>query len=82
MFGGQMIPLQEQESGVQQRMSNCESTNSVSVCILSLDLHLRAVQIHGNNWVAVADLVQRTAADCSDRFRQHIQYHDTRRRGM
>ena len=53
----------------------------ISMCILSPDLHLRAVQTHGSNWVAVADLVQRTPADCSDRFRQHTQFRDTKRRG-
>ncbi|KAH9012572.1 hypothetical protein EDB85DRAFT_1877650, partial [Lactarius pseudohatsudake] len=40
-----------------------------------------AVQKHGKDWVAVADLVQRSAADCSDRFRQHIQYKATKRKG-
>ncbi|KAH9013460.1 hypothetical protein EDB85DRAFT_2158194 [Lactarius pseudohatsudake] len=40
-----------------------------------------AVQKHGKDWVAVADLVQRSAADCSDRFRQHVQYKGTKRKG-
>ncbi|KAH9046704.1 hypothetical protein EDB84DRAFT_1435350 [Lactarius hengduanensis] len=40
-----------------------------------------AVQTHGKDWAVVADLVQRSAADCSDRFRQHTQYKETRRKG-
>jgi hypothetical protein len=38
--------------------------------------------MHGSAWVAVADLVQRSPADCSDRYRQHVQYKDTKRTGM
>ncbi|KAI9449595.1 hypothetical protein F5148DRAFT_1291392 [Russula earlei] len=41
----------------------------------------RAVQKKGNDWVAVAELVQRSPADCSDRFCQHTQYQGIRRRG-
>ncbi|KAH9988303.1 hypothetical protein BJV77DRAFT_1022435 [Russula vinacea] len=42
---------------------------------------LRAVRTHGNDWSAVADLVQRSNADCSDRYHQELQYKDTKRRG-
>ncbi|KAI9458324.1 hypothetical protein F5148DRAFT_1151023 [Russula earlei] len=42
----------------------------------------RAVQKKGNDWVAVAELVQRSPADCSDRFRQHTQYQGIRRRDL
>jgi len=41
----------------------------------------RAVQIHGNNWTAISELVMRSPSDCSDRFRQQTQYKRTRRRG-
>ena len=81
MFGVRIMALREEESGLLRRTNSCKSTTSVSICLLSLDLHLRAVQTHGSNWVAVADLVQRTPADCSDRFRQHTQFQDTKRRG-
>ncbi|KAF8260200.1 hypothetical protein EI94DRAFT_1706477 [Lactarius quietus] len=37
-----------------------------------------AVQSHGKDWTAIADFVQRTAADCSDWFHQHIQYKETK----
>src|SRR5713226_982321 len=37
--------------------------------------------MHGSAWVAVADLVQCSPADCSDRYRQHVQYKDTKRTG-
>ncbi|KAI9451950.1 hypothetical protein F5148DRAFT_1152351 [Russula earlei] len=42
----------------------------------------RAVQKKGNDWVAVAELVQHSPADCSDRFRQHTQYQGIRRRDL
>ncbi|KAF8463795.1 hypothetical protein DFH94DRAFT_616218, partial [Russula ochroleuca] len=45
-------------------------------------LTLRAVQKHGNDWLAVADLVKRSPADCSDRYRQHVQYKGTKRKGV
>lgn len=58
---------------------------SISRCLVSFhhlgSLQHRAVQRHGSNWVAVADLVQRSPADCSDRYRQHLQYQGTKRRG-
>ncbi|KAI9428597.1 hypothetical protein BJY52DRAFT_1104569, partial [Lactarius psammicola] len=40
-----------------------------------------AVQTHGKDWAVVADLVQCSAADCSDQFRQHTQYKGTKQRG-
>ncbi|KAI9507390.1 hypothetical protein F5148DRAFT_1149790 [Russula earlei] len=42
----------------------------------------RAVQKKGNDWVAIAELVQRSPADCSDQFRQHTQYQGIRRRDL
>ncbi|KAF8265400.1 hypothetical protein EI94DRAFT_1702530 [Lactarius quietus] len=40
-----------------------------------------AVQSHGKDWTAIADFVQCTATDCSDRFCQHIQYKETKQTG-
>jgi len=42
----------------------------------------KAVQTYGNDWAAVAGLVQRPPADCSDRFRQYAQYQGSGRRGV
>ncbi|KAI9451102.1 hypothetical protein F5148DRAFT_1152559 [Russula earlei] len=42
----------------------------------------RAVQKKGNDWVAVAELVQHSLADCSDWFHQHTQYQGIRRRDL
>src|SRR5712675_882955 len=84
MFGVCMIPMQRQESGVQWRTGNCGSkiTLSHSQCVLSPLSQPRAIQKHGNNWAAVANMVQRLPADCSDWFHQYVQYQNNTRRGM
>jgi len=40
-----------------------------------------AVRDHGNDWVTIADIVKRSPADCSDRFRQHLRYKGFKRKG-
>ncbi|KAF8268026.1 hypothetical protein EI94DRAFT_1579146, partial [Lactarius quietus] len=60
----------------------CDSLGKAGKWSAAEDQQLRmAVQSHGKDWTAIADFVQRTAADCSDRFRQHIQYKETKRTG-
>src|ERR1700744_2289819 len=86
MFGVRETPLERQGSGVRRRTNNCECNDVLAVnltySMLLSDPPPRAVQTHGKDWVAVADLVQRSAADCSDQFRQHIQYNEIKRKGM
>jgi hypothetical protein len=82
MFGVRETPLGRRGSGAQRRTINCECKSYRVDIYYHLILQPRAVQSHGKDWTAVADLVQRTAADCSDRFRQHIQYKETKRKGV
>ena len=82
MFGVRETPLGRRGSGAQQRTINCERKSYRPGKRYYLILQPRAVQSRGKDWTAVADLVQRTAADCSDRFRQHIQYKETKRKGV
>ncbi|KAF8259159.1 hypothetical protein EI94DRAFT_1707345 [Lactarius quietus] len=60
----------------------CDSLGKVGKWSTAEDQQLQmAMQSHGKDWTAIADFVQRIAADCSDRFRQHIQYKEMKRTG-
>jgi hypothetical protein len=37
--------------------------------------------MHESDWVTVAELIGRSPADCRDRYHQHLQYKDTKRKG-
>lgn len=79
------MTLLERRGGGVRRRTNSYQSKHTSRCLMGphyLSLNPRAVQIHGSNWLAVADSVQRSSADCSDRYRQHVRYKDTRRKGM
>ncbi|PIL37442.1 transcription factor [Ganoderma sinense ZZ0214-1] len=45
------------------------------------DLLLQSVRDLGQQWEKISDIVQRTAADCRDRYRNHLQDRDVRRTG-
>ncbi|KAM5534780.1 hypothetical protein V8D89_011496 [Ganoderma adspersum] len=45
------------------------------------DLLLLSVRDLGQQWEKISDTVQRTAADCRDRYRNHLQDRDVRRTG-
>ncbi|KAI0751112.1 hypothetical protein C8Q80DRAFT_1099926 [Daedaleopsis nitida] len=45
------------------------------------DLLIRSVQELGQSWEKISDIVQRTAADCRDRYRNHLQDREVRRIG-
>ncbi|KAF8268049.1 hypothetical protein EI94DRAFT_1700564 [Lactarius quietus] len=57
----------------------CDSLGKAGKWSVVEDQQLQmAVQSHGKDWTAIADFVQHTATDCSDRFCQHIQYKETK----
>jgi Myb-like DNA-binding domain len=82
MLGVRATHLGRRGSGMRRKTSNFDS-KCVAVSLASTieSLQHRAVQAHGSDWVTVADLIGRSSADCSDRYRQHVQYKDTKRRG-
>ncbi len=43
--------------------------------------HHRSVRDLGQSWEKISDIVQRTAADCRDRYRNHLQDREVRRIG-
>ncbi|KAI0355374.1 hypothetical protein OH77DRAFT_1402954 [Trametes cingulata] len=45
------------------------------------DLLLQCIQNMGQQWEKISDVVQRTASDCRDRYRNHLQDRDVRRVG-
>ncbi|TBU33012.1 hypothetical protein BD311DRAFT_473065 [Dichomitus squalens] len=45
------------------------------------ELLIQSVQDLGQQWEKISDIVQRTAADCRDRYRNHLQDRDVRRSG-
>ncbi|RPD66837.1 hypothetical protein L226DRAFT_452371 [Lentinus tigrinus ALCF2SS1-7] len=46
------------------------------------DLLVQSVRDLGQAWEKISDIVQRTAADCRDRYRNHLQDREVRRIGM
>ncbi|KAI0722337.1 hypothetical protein C8T65DRAFT_704843 [Cerioporus squamosus] len=46
------------------------------------DLLIQSVRDLGQSWEKISDIVQRTAADCRDRYRNHLQDREVRRIGM
>ena len=59
-----------------------KSISSVPAITYSKRPTRRAVEKHGSDWLAIADWVHRSPADCSDRYRQHVQYKGTKRKGV
>jgi hypothetical protein len=72
MSGVHAIALEREGSGLRNKMNGYNSKCLSALINSHLIKHptyptLRAVEKHGSDWLAIADLVFRTPADCCDR---------------